>query len=130
MARGSMQKYFSEEGGDAHGGALTWPGTREGFPLRGPVPKLLTPQEVEKIKHEFDYKSRLFDMANADDQAAYNDVQERILIGWYALRKRIDKWQDHESAPRIWLEWVQIYGSGASLKKSNGVGTPYVRNNK
>ena len=112
---GSLRKYIEQSKNENHNGELLWPGTADGFPVRGPVSNLKQ-EEYEEVPVVFDYYSRLFDMSVDEDKQLFDYTMDRIVNGWYRLHKRIDKWSDGSSSPMVWLEWVQIYGESPHAK--------------
>lgn len=115
MPRGSMRKFFADVGGNQHGGALTWPGTVDGYPFRGNVPDMRQ-DEFQEIPLALDYKAQLFKLFDPVDAEAFANVMDRIVNGWYMQHKRIDRWSDDPCGPIVWLEWVQIYGESPAGK--------------
>lgn len=116
MAIGSMQKYLSLAasrpgaiGSEPHNGPLSWPGTLDGFPVRGQT-EYLRGQDIQDIPHVADFHSRKFELWNPDDHKEFNTVMDRIANGWYRERRRIDRWCEEFNSLVVWLEWVQIYG--------------------
>jgi len=122
MRVGSLQKYYADHGGPQHGGHLSWPGTQEGFPVRG-EPAHLRQSEYQGLTHVLDYKSGAFRMWVPEEKAAFDDVMDHIVNGWYAQHKRIDHFSLEYGAPLIWLEWLQIYGE---IPNSKAPGAPNV----
>ena len=116
MPRGSMAKYFQERGGNQHGGPLSWPGTIDGFPVRGDNVPDIRGEEITDIPLALDYQSKRFCLWEPGEHAAFNDVMDRIVNGWYMQHKRIDRWSDEHGGLIVWLEWVQIYGEVAGTK--------------
>jgi len=112
MPRGSMRKFFEEQGGSTseHGADLHWPGTMDGFPFRGPVVPDLRQQEYENVPLALDYHSGQFRLWEPDGKAAFDDVMDKIVNGWYMQHKRIDRWSNEHCGLLVWLEWVQVYG--------------------
>lgn len=124
-----MLKFFQEQGGPAHGGNLFWPGTTEGFPFRGNVAPDLRQEEMQQIALALDFKSAMFCLWRAEDKAAFDDIMDRIVNGWFMQHKREDTWDPEHNHYRVWLEWVQIYGetpvgkhptTGAAGRGANG----------
>jgi len=109
MLQGSMIKYLSDKGGADHNGTLAWPGTIEGFPVRGDVTNLRG-QDPSNVAHTFDFHSRRFELWKPEDHTAFNDIMDRIHNGWYCERRRVDRWCDENKGMVVWLEWLQIYG--------------------
>ena len=109
MPRGSMQKFFADRGGpeSQHAGTLHWPGTADGFPVRGAAGDLRQ-QEFEDIPLSLDYKSREFQLWKPDEKDEFDAVMDRIVNGWYMQHKRED--YRVTEGRIVWLEWVQIYG--------------------
>lgn len=110
MPTGSMRKFFADQGGDAHGGNLIWPGTSMGFPVRGDAGADLTQGEFDKLEHVLDYKSDLFKLWIPEEKTRFDQINDRILNGWYLSRKRFDYWSTDPLGLVVWLEWAQIYG--------------------
>jgi hypothetical protein len=115
MPRGSMQKFFADKGGNAHGGNLNWPGTQDGFPVRGPAHNLKQ-DEFQDIPLALDFKSGVFRLWEPAEKQAFEEVMDRIVNGWYMQHKRVDRWCDEHTGMLVWLEWVQIYGETTAAK--------------
>jgi len=109
----STRKYFGELGGPQHGDALlNWPGTLEGFPVLGAKGQVtdLKKDELENLDLRFDFKSQMFELWDAEQKAVFDDVNDKIVNGWYRLVKRADNWDDEKKHFRVWMEWFQVYG--------------------
>lgn len=105
-------KYQFERGGAEHGNQpLHWPGTVDGYPVRGPKPPDLKQGEVEDIPLTADFKSHMFELWEPTDKQFFDAVNDKITIGWYRLLKREDRWDDDKKHFRVWMEWLQIYGA-------------------
>lgn len=109
----STRKYHSEVGGSQHGNSrLYWPGTMDGFPFAGDpgsVPDLKQ-NEIEDIDLQYDFKSRMFELWDSGQKTEFDDVNDKIVNGWYRLLRRSDHWDDEKQHFRVWLEWCQVYG--------------------
>lgn len=121
MPLGSMRKFFSDRGGpdSPHRENLTWPGTEDGFPYRGSVSDLKQ-DEFEQIPLGLDYHSQAFRLWEPTEKAAFDDVMDRIVNGWYKQHRRVDRWSDDPCGMIVWLEWVQIYGETPNAKSPPG----------
>lgn len=109
----SMRKYHGEMGGMQHNNSpLQWPGTVDGFPVLGPEGGTanLKQEEVENLELQYDFKSRMFVLWDEKDKSEFDDINDKIVNGWYRLLKRSDHWDDEHKHFRVWLEWFQIYG--------------------
>ena len=113
MPRGSMAQFFSDKGGPEHGGPLQWPGTPDGFPVRGPVQNVRE-EDAADVPLALEYRSRSFRLWDAGEHAAFDAVMQRIVNGWYMQHKRVDRWCDEHTGLLVWMEWVQIYGEVAT----------------
>jgi hypothetical protein len=117
MPRGSMHKYFRDQGGSGtdHRGQLLWPGTADGFPVRtdGPIPDLRQ-AEYEDLPLALDFHSGEFCLWKPEDKARFDAVMDRIVNGWFMQHRRIDK--ESPDGLKVHLEWVQIYGETATGK--------------
>jgi hypothetical protein len=119
MSGGSLIKYFNDRGGDdsEHRGNLHWPGTSAGVPLRAASAPLLRGEEFEnQITHVSDFHSRLFKLWDPTDKHDFDVVMDRIYGGWYAERRRHDRWCEEHMGYIVWLEWLQIYGEPTNGK--------------
>lgn len=109
----STRKYHGEVGGIQHNNAqLNWPGTLDGFPVlggAGPRPDLKQ-EELENIDIQYDFKSRMFELWDTTQKAEYDNINDKIVNGWYRLLKRTDNWDEKNNHFRVWLEWAQVYG--------------------
>lgn len=124
MPFGSMAKFFSDKGGQQHGGALTWPGTADGFPIRGEYNPQMRDDEYTRIPLVLDYKAKMFHLWDPVQLVEFHQVMDRIVNGWYMQHKRIDRWCDQYGGLLVWLEWAQIYGeqvTGKSPGATNGI---------
>lgn len=108
----SLRKFHNEMGGAQHGGAqLSWPGTPEGFPVINRSGQAdLKQDEVESLDLRLDFKSKMFELWDSAQKAEFDDINDKIVNGWYLLQKRSDNWDDEHKHYRVWLEWSQIYG--------------------
>jgi hypothetical protein len=109
-----MHKYHAEHGGGPqHNNAfLHWPGTMDGFPIAGGQ-KLnvdLKQEEVENLDLQYDFKSQMFELWDEKQKAEFDEINDKIINGWYRLLKRSDHWAEEKNHFRVWLEWFQIYG--------------------
>lgn len=109
----STRKYFGEIAGGQHGGHhLHWPGTPEGFPViaaPGVTPNLKQ-DELENIDFRLDFKSKMFELWDTAQKSEFDDINDKIVNGWYMQQKRADHWDDEKKHYRVWLEWCQVYG--------------------
>ena len=46
----------------------------------------------------------------------FDRVMDRIVNGWFMQHRRTDKEVPNQTAPAVWLEWVQIYGESPQGK--------------
>ena len=108
----SIKKYYGDRGGVAHGNdKLHWPGTVDGFPVRGNAfPPDLKKEELENLDLQLDFKSRMFELWDPAQKAEFDDVNDKIINGWYLLQRRNDNWDEEQKHFRVWLEWAQVYG--------------------
>lgn len=109
MALAGLQKYHEIAGGPEHGGSLHWPGTPDGFPVRGESVPLMRDQEAAALPVVMDYHAQMFRTWVADEYRQFLEVMDRCSNSWYGLRKRIDRWDEQHNGLHIWLEWVQVY---------------------
>ena len=105
-------KYHFDEGGDEtpHNGKLHWPGTVEGFPVRGTHAPDLKQFESDDIELHFDFRFKTFKLWEEEDRIAYQDVRDRAANGIYRI-DFIHRNVDDHTRPSIYMEWVQIYGA-------------------
>jgi hypothetical protein len=108
----SIKKYFGDLGGPAHGNdRLHWPGTADGYPVRGnSLPPDLKKEELDSIDLQLDFKSKMFELWDPAQKAEFDDVNDKIVNGWYLQQRRNDNWDDEHKHFRVWLEWAQVYG--------------------
>jgi len=108
----SLRKYHGEIGGSQHNNArLNWPGTLDGFPVLGSGQRNdLKQDELENIELQYDFKSKMFELWDVNQKAEFDDINDKIVNGWYRLLKRSDNWDDDNKHFRVWLEWAQVYG--------------------
>lgn len=107
-----LAKYHNELGGSQHGDArLQWPGTMEGFPVLGNATRTnLKQDEVENIDVRLDFKSKMFELWDAPQKTEFDNINDKIVNGWYMLQRRNDHWDEENKHFRVWLEWCQVYG--------------------
>lgn len=125
MATISMRQFFAET--QAGGDQLHWPGTSQGFPVRG-NPGLLTDAEYRSIPHRLEYHSKRFDLWDQAQHAEFNKIMNHIVNHLYFQHKREDHWMTEHSAMSVWLEWIEVYGEApaqlsAPVGGNNGVPT-------
>lgn len=108
----SLRKYHGEIGGTQHNNAqLNWPGTLDGFPVIGAGHRPdLKQDELENIDLQYDFKSRMFELWDPTQKAEFDNINDKMVNGWYRLLKRTDNWDDEHKHFRVWLEWAQVYG--------------------
>lgn len=109
----SFRKYYGEIGGAQHpGGRLNWPGTLDGFPVLGQLgaEANIKQEELENAELRKDFKSRMFLLWDEKDKADFDDINDKIVNGWYLLLKRADVYDDQQKHYRVWIEWAQVYG--------------------
>ena len=109
----STRKYYSELGGVAHGGdRLHWPGTMDGYPVKNPggLPPDLKKEELENLELQLDFKSRMFELWDPAQKIEFDDINDKIINGWYLQKRRSDQWDEEKKHFRVWLEWAQVYG--------------------
>ena len=119
MDRVSRRKFHNDK--LANGESLIWPGTPEGFPLRGKVIPHLKQEEYENLPLRFDFDCDWFDINDDDSRTKYKQVMDRIASGVYYLWKRHDLPDPATGKLRIWLEWLVITGELPNRGASNGV---------
>jgi hypothetical protein len=107
----SIKKYYGEHG-TAHGNErLHWPGTLDGYPVRGNnIPTDIKKEELDGLDLELDFKSKMFELWDPAQKAEFDDINDKIINGWYLLQRRNDNWDDENKHFRVWLEWAQVYG--------------------
>lgn len=112
MPHGSMLKYFGQRGGPEtiHGDHLTWPGTPEGFPVRGQQNVNLRQEEAENLPLRVDFHAKRFRCWIEEEHAEYVEIRDRCSNGWYMQCMRFDNWIPEHMDYVIRLEWLQIYG--------------------
>lgn len=110
----SIRKYFGEVNGTQHGDArLHWPGTLDGFPVKSAgsaLPPDLKKEELENLDLQLDFKSRMFELWDPKQKEEFDDVNDKIINGWYLQQRRSDQWDEEKKHYRVWLEWAQVYG--------------------
>lgn len=108
-----IRKYYGEHGGSQHSNQqLYWPGTLDGFPVAshpGNAPDLKK-EELENLELRLDFKSKMFALWDAAQKSEFDEINDKIVNGWYMLQKRSDHWDDEHKHYRVWLEWCQVYG--------------------
>lgn len=114
----SIKKYHNERGGPRHDNQnLFWPGTLDGFPAIGPSSVGdLKKEEFESLELRYDFKSKMFELWDAVQKAEFDDINDRIVNGWYYLQRRSDHWDEENKHYRVWLEWCQVYGMVPNAK--------------
>jgi hypothetical protein len=108
----SLKKYYGDLGGPQHGNdRLHWPGTLDGYPVRGSAAQVdLKKEETENLELNLDFKSKMFELWDPAQKAEFDDINDKIVNGWYLLQRRNDNWDEEHKHFRVWIEWAQVYG--------------------
>lgn len=109
----SLRKFHAEMGGPQHSGErLNWPGTLDGFPVIGSQGAManLKQEELESLELRYDYRSKMFLLWEPEAKTEFDDINDKIVNGWYRLLKRADVYDEENKHYRVWLEWAQVYG--------------------
>lgn len=110
----TLRKFHSETAGPQHGpdARLNWPGTLDGFPVLGPQGSTanLKQEELENLELRYDYRSKMFLLWEPEAKAEFDDINDKIVNGWYRFLKRADVYDEEHKHYRVWLEWAQVYG--------------------
>lgn len=106
MAAGQQRQLAARED---HGGQLFWSQAAGNIPFRG-EPRLMRGDEaITKVQNVADFKCREFLLWDAVEREEFRVVMERAYAGWYAVTKRVDRWDETNHGYLVWLEWLQIY---------------------
>jgi hypothetical protein len=107
----SIHKYYGEQGGFNGADKLHWPGTLDGYPVKSRgLPPDLKKEETENLELQLDFKSRMFELWDPEQKANFDDINDKIINGWYLQQRRTDNWDEEKKHFRVWLEWAQVYG--------------------
>ncbi len=109
-----IRKYFDQKH-DSLGKPLWWPGTSEGYPVRGELPKDLKQEEYENIPIVYDAKVDILELPR--DNEKYAAIVDKCANGWYVLRHEKIEFDPTKGIYRVFLQWLEIYGE-SSIKKS------------
>ncbi len=74
------------------------------------TPPNLKQDEIENIDFRMDFKSKMFELWDEKQKAEFDDINDKMVNGWYMLQKRADHWDEENKHFRVWLEWCQVYG--------------------
>ena len=82
----------------------------DGVPFRGAIAPMLREEEYEvRAIRVCDAKVRTFDMSEPDDAAAYRDVLDRVMNGWYTITHTQRNWDPDKKCMIVYVEWVEQY---------------------
>ena len=109
---GSLKKYFSQST-DGSGNKLYWPGTIDGYPVRG-MPSLTTDREYSEIPVVYDAKCAILELPA--DQARYEEIIDKCANGWFHLRHEKIDYDTAKGVYRVFLQWLEIYGENTGVK--------------
>lgn len=114
---GSLSKYWKDRS-DAQGKELFWPGTIDGYPVRGEIPGAMRQEEFENIPLVYDAQAKYFNLP--DEMEEYLQVIDRAANGWYQLRhERVVQPYDPETQTEVvFLQWLEIHGEVPDAKSS------------
>lgn len=101
-----LKKYF-DEATDSQGNPLTWPGTVDNFPFRGP-PGTLKQEEFEQIPIVYDAKIDIFELPA--DKEKYEYIIDKCANGKYILRHEKIDYDNEKKCYRILLSWLEVFG--------------------
>lgn len=115
---GSLSKYWKQKK-DTSGNNLFWPGTSDGYPVRGSIPPTLKQDEFEDIPLVYDAKADYFRLPEQLDE--YLNVIDKAANGWFQLRhERVVKPYDPETGEEvIFLQWLEIHGEIPDVKSGS-----------
>lgn len=103
---GPTGKYY---GSDPH--LNQWPGTADGFPVRGPHPGLLKQQEYERLVTQYNFHSEEFRTWEPGQLQRYNQVMDAIANGYWKLIRRLEAYDQNHGGWRFWVEYAEMYGA-------------------
>ena len=114
----SLFKYFSDAGGDSHGGPLAWSSHLDA-PFRGGQAPLLKGSEFdERLVTVCDFKQKEFDLFDSAQRQEYQEVMDRIVNGWYHLHTRELSKNAEGRVQYVYLEWSQKYTIESPVARS------------
>lgn len=105
-APGALRKFFTQDTDK-----VTWVHNVDTLPFRGDALKsqLLSKQQLEYAVETYDFHALTFRMWVPDDAARYEQINDRIAVGWYRLVHVERHWNSEHMAPAIYLEWIEQY---------------------
>ena len=113
---GSLSKYWKQNQ-DTRGNQLHWPGTIDGYPVRGQATPVTSQNEFENIPLVYDAKGKYFILP--DDLTEYLDVIDRCANGWYQLRhERFLGFDPETKKETVFLQWLEIHGEIPDAKSA------------
>lgn len=104
---GSLSKYWRTRT-DGAGNPLHWPGTIDGYPVRG-RPGLVRQDEFEQTPLTADARGRIFELPR--ELGEYLEVVDRCANGLWHLR--LDQFLEWDSASKTmyrFVQWLEVYG--------------------
>lgn len=118
----SLFKYFSDNGGEDHGGRLSWSAHLDA-PFRGSQIPLLKDSEFDdRLVTIRDFKFKEFDLHDEDQRRTYQEVMDRIVNGWYQFHTREFAKDETGRVRYVYVEWSQTYTVESPSRSTNHVG--------
>lgn len=105
---GSLSKYWHVRQ-DRQGVPLYWPGTLDGYPLRGQMPPTTKQHEYEDIPLVYDASGSIFELPA--QMAEYLEVIDKCANGWWQLRQdQFLGWDSEKKVLYRFVQWLEIHG--------------------
>lgn len=103
----SLFKYFGQAANDS-GDSLSWSQHLDA-PFRGVPPLLRGAEFDDQLATVNDFRFKEFDLHDPSQTAAYREVMDRIVNGWYVLIT-CERAKDETGRIRyVYLEWTERY---------------------
>lgn len=99
-------KYFGTQQ-DLSGNTLMWPGTLDGYPVRGPAsPVPLREEELDELPYVSDFHAEILTLPA--DLERYIYVMDRVVNGFWVKDREEFHYHPEDRTYSVFLSWAEV----------------------
>ncbi len=110
MSQYDYLKQFYPGGRDTDGGRMFFPGTADGIPVKADSAPNLTDDEYARIPIIHTSHTKVFDLSQDDELAAYNGVVDMCAKGICKIRFEKVEYDPEAKNWRMLVQWFSMHG--------------------